>query len=154
MPYYGRKPGVGVGGAVLAVAGVGAVALAIGIFVTAVSSIDDDDAVAVCMNPETNMRVYDNLCGDYGDDGDTVFVGGYHYMIFDTRTYKGDIPAVNTRMPVGAPVGYVKSYPAAGKSIVTKAPASGGKTSTIVRGGFGVPGGAKAATSGGTSGGS
>jgi hypothetical protein len=73
-------------------------------------------------------------------------------MIFDTRTYRGDIPAVGQKMPVGNPAGYVRTYNtfSTGRSVITKPPSTGGKTSTITRGGFGVKVGTSAGTSGGS----
>jgi hypothetical protein len=140
------------------VLGLGAVGVVIALLVVAMGEgVDAEaDAVAVCTSSDNFTRVDDSQCGDFGDDGGVIFPGGYHYMIFDTRTYHGDIPAVGQKMPVGNPAGYVRTYKVAGtgKVVGTKVPATGGKMSTISRGGFGVPAGVKAGTSGGTSGGS
>lgn len=160
--YAGRSPGLSVGQAAIAVGCGGALLLTIGLLIAEAVGTDDADALAVCTSADGFTRVDDSMCGDFGDDGSTVFAGGYHFMIFDTRTYKGDIPAVGQKMPVGSPAGYVRTYKVADTSKVvgTKVPATGGKTSTISRGGFGVPNGVKAGTSGsggskaGTSGGS
>ena len=151
--YTGRSPGLSVGQAAIAIGCGGALLLTIGLLVAEALGADDDaDAIAVCTSSDGFTRVDDSMCGDFGDDGSTVFTGGYHYMIFDTRTYRGDIPAVGKKMPVGNPAGYVRTYKVAetGKSVVTKPPATGGKSSTITRGGFGVSGGVKAGTSGGS----
>jgi len=152
MGYYGRRPGLSVGQAAVVVGCGGALLLTIGLLIAAAVDTDEADALAVCTSPDGFTRVDDSQCGDYGDDGGVIFAGGYHYMIFDTRTYRGDIPAVGQKMPVGNPAGYVRTYKPAttGKSVITKPPATGGKTTTITRGGFGV----KAGTSAGTSGGS
>jgi len=155
MGYYGRSPGLSVGeAAAVSVLGLGALAVVIGIIAVATGEVagDEADALAVCTSPDGFTRVDDSQCGDYGDDGGVIFAGGYHYMIFDTRTYRGDIPAVGQKMPVGNPAGYVRTYRVAdtGKTVGTKVPATGGKTSTISRGGFGVKAGASAGTSGGS----
>lgn len=150
MGYYGRGPSVGEA-AIAACCG-GALVLTIGILIAGAVGTDDADALAVCTSPDGFTRVDDSQCGDYGDDGGVVYAGGFHYMIFDTRSYKGDIPAVGQKMPTGNPTGYVRTYKVAdtGKVVGTKVPATGGKTSTISRGGFGVPAGVKAGTSGGS----
>lgn len=147
-PYYGRRPRnskgvvqwiVGIG-ALVVVAGVGYVIFA----------EDEPDALAVCMNPVSNERVSDDMCGDYGDDGSTVYSGGFHYMMFDTRTYRGNIPAVGQKMPTGNVTGYKRTFPKSTGVIGQKVKPQGGSTSTIKRGGFGVSSGVKAGTSGGS----
>lgn len=156
MGYFGRGLDLSVGQAAVAVGCGGVMLLTISLLVVAAVGGDDVDALAVCTSPDGFTRVDDSQCGDYGDDGGIIYAGGYHYMIFDSRTYRGDIPAVGQKMPVGNPAGYVRTYKVAGtgKVVGTKTPAAGGKPSTISRGGFGVPAGVKAGTSGGTSGGS
>jgi len=156
MRYYGRSPGLSVGQAAVAVGCGGVLLITVGLLIAGAMGGDDADALAVCTSPDGFTRVDDSQCGDYGDDGGIIYAGGFHYMIFDTRTYRGDIPAVGQKMPVGNPAGYVRTYKVAdtGKVVGTKVPATGGKTSTISRGGFGVPAGVKAGTSAGTSGGS
>lgn len=180
MRYHGRRPsiiprrGMTTRGRVgVAVAGLGAFALVVGSYIVE-HDVDDDvsddtyantyvsddsdsiDAAMVCTSPDDLTRVDDTLCGDYTDDGSTIFAGGYHYMFFDARTYKGDVPAVGQKMPVGKPAGVVRTYMMDSTKVVSKAPTTGGKTSTIQRGGFGVPNansGTKSGTSAGTSGG-
>lgn len=152
MGYYGRDPGLSVGQAAIAIGCAGALLITVGLFITDAVNVDGADALAVCTSPDGFTRVDDSQCGDYGDDGGVIYAGGFHYMIFDSRTYRGDIPAVGQKMPVGFPTGYVRTYKVAdtGKVVGTKVPATGGKTSTISRGGFGVPAGVKAGTSGGS----
>lgn len=149
MGYYGRRPnvGVGVGEAAAVTVGLGAVALVIGTLIMSGGEHAEPEAVGVCASPVTNERVDDDLCGDFGDDGSAIFVGGYHYMVFDSRTYRGDIPAVGQRLPAPGTTGYVRTYPSATKPVAA-APKAGGSSSSIVRGGLGV----KGASVGGSSG--
>lgn len=147
--YYGRRPRSS-NNAKMWIISVGGVVLVAGVWIWVASGGDDPDALAVCMNPETNERVSDDFCGDYGDDGGATYIGGYQYRVYDTRTYKGNIPAVGQKMPRGNITGYNRTFKKSDGIVAQKVQPQGGKVSTIQRGGFGVSSGVKAGTSGGS----
>lgn len=153
MSYYGRRPGLTVGeAAAVAGLGLGAVALVIGVIVAVTSEDPQPEAIGVCVDPSTNERVDDDRCGEFGLDGSATYGGGVHYMVFDTRTYKGDIPAVGKPLPPTGTSGYVRTYSDLSRPVAA-APKAGGPASTIVRGGLGVKGGGVAGGRGGSAGG-
>jgi len=141
----------------LRVVGVGAVALAVAIIGgLAALAEDEPEGLAICTDDITNQRVADDLCGDFDDTGavlyyPTGYPAGVHYMIFDSRTYRGDVPAVGKTLPRVGTAGYVRTY-SPGLKIGKGVPSVGSPikeaTSTIKRGGFGVKG-AVAGSSGG-----
>jgi hypothetical protein len=138
--------------------------------------------VGVCVDPITQQRIPDWKCGGAVDGtGLAMDLDGFYWDYFPP-TYVGVVPGYYTRLPLG--VTYVRTLPrstvivvdrgvssaggraatirttavktGAGRTVVApKAPAAAKPNTGIQRGGFGgTGGGAKAATGGGTSGGS
>lgn len=150
MRRHGVEPG-------LVVAGAGAVALAVAVVFGVAATLDDEpEGLAVCANDVTGQRISDDLCGDFDGDGSALYYpvgypGGVHYMIFDSRTYRGEIPAVGRPLPRVGTTGYVRTYAPSmkiGKGVPSVGAPIKEATSTVKRGGFGVKG-VSAGTSGG-----
>lgn len=117
----------------------------------AMDTTPDAQYGGICEDDRTGMRIDDNYCGDWGDDGLGYYPGGYGGYAGPTRMmwypgdYAGDVPAVGQRatgavrtVPKGAPI--AKGMPSTGST------AKSGGMGAIKRGGFG----AKAGTSGGS----
>lgn len=107
---------------------------------------------AICVQEGTNYRLDDDACGDYDDDGHSHNAGVY-YLWYPIGN-PGYIPPVGQRAVYG--VGTTSSYASRtapkGVAKATGIPKSGGSTSVVQRGGFGIKsgstggGGAKAGT--------
>ncbi len=108
---------------------------------------EEPDGLAVCADPVSNERVDDSLCGDFGDEGGTVYSNGMTYMVFDNRSgsrYGGSIPAVGQKLPPSGTSGFIRTYPkdfSVGKGVeAAGSPMRAAVKSSVVRGGFGVKG--------------
>lgn len=101
---------------------------------------------AICVQEGTNFRLDDDACGDYDDDGHSHNAGVY-YLWYPISS-PGYISPVGQRVVYGANT----TSPSASRTVpkgVAKAtgiPRSGGSTSVVQRGGFGIKSGS---TSGG-----
>ena len=125
----------------------GVVAVVVGLGIYDLVTPDEPDGLAVCANPATNERVDDALCGDFGDEGGTVYPNGMTYMVFDNRfssRYGGSIPPVGQKLPAAGTRGFIRTYPkdfTVGKGVdKAGSPMRAAVKSTVVRGGFGVKG--------------
>jgi hypothetical protein len=111
------------------------------VIAAALDEQDDAQYGAVCVSESTGVRLDDDACGDWDDEGQGS-VSGTYFMWFPTGG-PGYIPPVGQPLPPNAPG--VRKVPS-GAPIAKGIPKTGGQMSAIQRGGFGV----KSGTSGGT----
>lgn len=117
---------------------------------------DDPEAqyAGICVDQATEQRLPDEACGDYDDEGHGSHVGSYFLWIPMHSSYDYHVPPVGART-----YEYIDRNNAAGMRTVPKGtplakgvPSSGGKMSSIQRGGFGAAGKAGAGKAGGSAG--
>lgn len=125
--------------------------IAAALLVSGCGLFDAPDAqyAGVCMDPTTNLRLPDERCGDYDDEGYNGSDGGA-FFLWMPMTYGGGAPAVGKPMPRDA--GAVRRVPS-GTPIVKGVPPAGGSMPSIVRGGLGVKSGTTGGVGGRSSGG-
>lgn len=172
MTMQGRRPGWGAGGRYAGWVVLGSAGLLALSGCTAMQAMDTTPNAqwgGICEDDRTGMRIDDQYCGDWGDDGAGYWPGGYGGYTGPTRSmwypvdYDGDVPAVGQRVTTGAVRTVPKGAPVARGVPSAGAPAKSGGMKGITRNGFGNKGGtvggsgpkaAAGAGSGGKSGGS
>lgn len=92
--------------------------------------------VGVCVHPQTNVRLDDEACGEYDDDGDALSDGGMFIWMHNSVT--------TPIAPVGAYQdrrGSVRNYPTS-KAVAKGVDKAGAQSvgSAVQRGGLGVKG--------------
>lgn len=90
----------------------------------------EPDQLGVCVDPNTELRVDDDLCGDYDDDGHSS--SGFFFLWMSTGS-SHSVPAVGSKVPVAAGS---RTLPPGARPAVG-APRAGGPMGTV-RGGLGV----------------